>query len=119
MSQDDNLRWADWLPAGWKRLYLDLLADLTAAGLSVAVAEAKEKFGTLRVYLDDRDALAVSIIAAAEQRSTRTCQTCGDPGELLVRDHHFATLCPVHGKGFTRPVRPPMVSLNIRGVKEE
>ncbi|TCU59810.1 hypothetical protein EDF58_102498 [Novosphingobium sp. PhB57] len=114
MTKYDNLYWLDNLPTGWAQLYRDLLEDLAADGISVRVAEAKEKFGSLRIYLQPGTPEAKAYIAAAELRSKATCQHCGDAGELLVRDHLYATLCPVHGQGFSKPSGEPVVSLNIR-----
>lgn len=114
MSEDPNMRWVPYLPAGWEALYRQLLADLVAAGISVEVTEAKEKFGTLRVYLAGRNDDAAPFIAAAEQRSARICQQCGLPSELMVRSHFYATLCPLHGQGFVKAARSPIISLNLR-----
>ena len=113
MSEYPNLIWLDNLPDGWEALYRTLLADLAEAGLAVTVVDAKEKFGRLRVYLEQHNELAAALIATAERRSARTCQQCGAEGELMVRDHYYATLCPLHGKGFDKALQQPMVSLHI------
>ncbi len=119
MSIEKNAHWADHLPTGWAALYLNLLADLAAAGCRAEVIEAKEKFGSMRIYFQHADAAARTLVTAAEQHSKTICQTCGDQGELLVRDHHFATLCPLHGKGYSRPQRTPIVTLNLRDLSVE
>ena len=114
MSGNDNLRWLDNLPVGWAQLYRDLLSDLAANGIAACVDEAKEKFGSLRIYLELRVPEARPYIAAAEERSKVTCQKCGDPGEMLMRNRIVATLCPVHGHGFSKPVRPPVVTVYMK-----
>ena len=119
MSQEENLHWEACLPAGWQPLFRELLSDLQSAGISVRVTQAKEKFGELRVYIDRPDQAAAPLIAAAEQRSTRMCQDCGAAGELMVRNHLFATLCAEHGVGFTKPLGRPMISLNLRYPKDD
>lgn len=116
MSANDNLRWLDHLPTGWAQLYLDLLSDLAAAGHKVSVDEAKEKFGSLRVHLEPRVPEARPYIAAAEEQSAVTCQKCGEPGELLMRNRIVATLCPVHGDGFSKPERPPVVTVYMKSL---
>ena len=78
------------------------------------ITEVKEKFGSLRVHLQQADALARPLIAQAEERSKTVCQICGADGELLVRDHHYITLCPAHGKGYSKPKQKPIVTLNLR-----
>ncbi|AYO78215.1 hypothetical protein [Sphingobium yanoikuyae] len=116
MSGNDNLLWLDHLPVGWAQLYRDLLSDLAANGIAACVDEAKEKFGSLRIYLEPRVPAALPYIAAAEERSKVTCQKCGEPGELLMRNRIAATLCPVHGHGFSKPARPPVVTVCIKSV---
>lgn len=113
MTQNDNLQWLDNLPTGWATLYRDFLGDLAANGITACVAQAKEKFGSLRIYLEPEVPEAKPYIAAVEERSKTTCQKCGDVGELLVRDHLYATLCPVHGAGFSKPVGSPVVTFHI------
>lgn len=114
MSGNDNLLWLDHLPVGWAQLYRDLLSDIAAAGLNVSVDEAKEKFGSLRIHLEPMVPEARPYIAAAEEQSKFTCQKCGDPGEMLMRNRIVATLCPVHGHGFSKPVRPPVVTVYMK-----
>lgn len=116
MSRNDNLRWLDHLPAGWARLYRDLLSDLAANGFSVCVDEAKEKFGSLRVHLEPKVPETRPYIAAAEERSKVTCQRCGELGDLLMRNRIVATLCPVHSAGFSKPERPPVVTIYMKSV---
>jgi len=116
MSGNDNLRWLGHLPVGWTALYLDFLADLAANCGPVTVDEVKEKFGSLRISLEPMVPEARPYIFAAEERSKVTCQRCGDPGELLMRDRIVATLCPVHGGGFSKPERPPVVTVYIKSV---
>ncbi|MEK7455355.1 MAG: hypothetical protein AABZ76_10605 [Pseudomonadota bacterium] len=116
MSGNDNLQWLDNLPGGWAQLYHDLLSDLAANGIAACVADAKEKFGSLRVHLEPRVPEAQPYIAAAEERSAVTCQKCGDPGEMLMRNRIVATLCPVHGAGFSKPERPPVVTVYMKSV---
>lgn len=116
MSGNDNLLWLDHLPVGWAQLYRDLLSDLAANGIAACVDEAKEKFGSLRIYLEPRVPEARPYIAAAEERSKVTCQKCGEPGELLMRNRIVATLCPAHGDGFSKPERPPVITAYMKSV---
>ncbi len=55
--------------------------------------QVKQKFGTLRFYLDGGDAAVGLAVNAAEEESARTCERCGGPGELRERRGWFATLC--------------------------
>lgn len=114
MSENDNLRCLDNLPAGWATLYRDFLADLAANGIPVIVEEAKEKSGSLRIYLAPKVPEARPYILAAEERSKVTCQQCGEPGELLMRNRIVATLCQLHSDGFSKPAELPVVTVHIK-----
>lgn len=46
------------------------------------VCQVKEKFGTLRFYVDGADDTINRYISAAERKSARTCEQCGKPGKL-------------------------------------
>ncbi|WOK35466.1 hypothetical protein [Sphingomonas sp. C3-2] len=115
MTEDNNLHWRDSLPSGWGALYETLLADLSAAGFTVNVPQAKEKFGMMRVYLEQCPDDAMPILLAAERSSGKICQVCGGAAGLRVRNHVYATLCDQHGEGWKMADEPPMLSMNIRG----
>ena len=59
------------------------------------VVQVKEKFGTLRFYIqagtDEHD----NYISFAESMSARTCETCGKPGKTLGRGWYY-TSCEEH-----------------------
>lgn len=64
---------------------------------SVVATQVKEKFGTLRFYIYGGDDAIYDMIDAAEHQSGRTCEVCGDPGELHGPSW-LKTLCEKHGK---------------------
>lgn len=43
-------------------------------------SQVKEKFGTLRFYIDNADDYVAGVISMAESMSCRTCEDCGSPG---------------------------------------
>jgi hypothetical protein len=75
---------------GWERLIRDLSQNLELlnenAPMWVEAVQVKEKFGTLRFYVDIagdkpwRD-LIYYLIDYAEVRSSWTCESCGEPGK--------------------------------------
>jgi len=67
---------------GWIPILDDLAADLYALGWTGKVAQIKEKFGTLRFYLDGGTEALYERVSQAEQLSAVTCEVCGAPGEL-------------------------------------
>ncbi len=46
------------------------------------VQQIKEKFGTLRFYLDRQDDEIHAMIMLAEEMSSRICEVCGCPGTI-------------------------------------
>lgn len=83
---------------GWEPIARLLATRLQAIG-GVSVAQIKEKFGTLRVYLDfaeglskEHAAAALEAVDVAEQASRAVCDTCGAPGKLITGGW-LRTLC--------------------------
>jgi len=65
---------------GWLGILAGLLPDLVAADPVVRIGQVKEKFGSLRVYVDAEVERVSVLIAAAERVSAVTCEICGDSG---------------------------------------
>jgi len=59
------------------------------------VVQVKEKFGTLRFYVQSATPEQYNYISFAESMSGRTCETCGSPGKLLGRGWVY-TACETH-----------------------
>jgi methylphosphotriester-DNA--protein-cysteine methyltransferase len=64
----------------------------------VRVAQVKEKFGSLRFYVDNGNPEVYAAIQFAEAMSYRTCETCGAPGRARVGGW-VRTLCDACDKG--------------------
>lgn len=86
---------------GWGAI-IEKLADKIQAYLDtnplveqVKVTQVKEKFGTLRFYYDGGDDAVYAMVRDAENESSRTCETCGDHGELRTGGW-LKTLCDRH-----------------------
>lgn len=99
MTEHDHLStlesWQGQVGPGWAKLLAELHAKLTwlaeAQGCKFRVDQIKEKFGTLRFYASCTDIMQ-DCISAAEQRSSRICEGCGDYGTLRKKGW-FKTLC--------------------------
>lgn len=84
---------------GWQDLVKQLILSLPKG---VSLAQVKQKFGVLRVYVDTeawvcdatRDHVS-AMIKRAQDLSAKMCSLCGDPGRL-VGQTHFVTLCEHH-----------------------
>lgn len=93
------------VPNGWMSLVEEMIQNLENQPFfsELSLAQAKEKFGVLRVYFDnlpereeDRRALE-HFKREAETKSASTCLSCGSSGFLHTRDGWFLTLCTLCG----------------------
>jgi len=82
---------------GWYQILDELLGKLSQYEF-LYLAQVKEKFATLRVYVD-MDTQSGKIPAAvdkyideANKKSTKICETCGQPGEIR-KGAWLKTLC--------------------------
>lgn len=77
---------------GWYKLIKDLctklqrLSDLE--GHQIVASQVKEKFGTLRFYVNSTSDIGWDLITTAENRSSHTCEVCGDEYESKVREKY-------------------------------
>jgi hypothetical protein len=75
---------------GWELIIRKLAEKLEPMG--VVATQVKEKFGTLRFYTSGGSDAAYEAIDDATDESARTCEVCGDYGELRGRGW-MQTLC--------------------------
>lgn len=85
---------------GWVPIIDRLAEKLVALGWNpeTQLAQVKEKFGTLRFYIDgplNNNDLANEFVNVAESESAVTCETCGQPGRLR-RGAWLHTSCDKH-----------------------
>lgn len=88
---------------GWNGIVSKASAALAALGPvdtgdpvidgRLAVIQVKEKFGGLRIYLNFDTEETDAIVKAAAEEAARTCEFCGNPGELYTKRGWFTTLC--------------------------
>jgi hypothetical protein len=91
-----NQSYRDHVPAGWRPLFDQLVLDLHTLDPTLAIVQAKQKFGELRVYLELSSPRASKLIGAATRESKKTCEVCGaDAGPHVTRGY-YRTLCAVH-----------------------
>jgi hypothetical protein len=71
--------------------------ELPPNSYQTTASQVKEKFGTLRFYVDAADSEIYAMINVAESMSARTCEVCGSPG--TQNDYGWiSTLCETHRK---------------------
>lgn len=76
---------------GWFNILKELCEKITATGIQLKVVQVKEKFGTLRFYVDlirsenskegDNETIN-KLISEAETKTEVTCEWCGAPATL-------------------------------------
>ena len=62
----------------------------------VVAMQVKEKFGTLRFYINGACELINGMIWLAEHMSAHICEECGEPGEVLNDNGWYVCRCPKH-----------------------
>jgi hypothetical protein len=81
---------------GWYPLIKDLISDLIELGWNKEVCQVKEKFGGLRFYINDATDEVHNRIREAENLSYKTCEICGEEGELRTDIGWYTTYCDKH-----------------------
>lgn len=92
---------------GWYNLLDQMLKEMVKSGFDPArdrITQIKEKFGSLRVYVDfdysheDDPARADRVLNAMlnADESASTCEKCGKPGQLLVSGGWWLARCALH-----------------------
>jgi hypothetical protein len=73
-------------------------SEMTEGVVPPRATQVKEKFGTLRFYVDQASDYQYKLIERAERMSKTTCEVCGEPGALDGSRSWIKTLCDEHRK---------------------
>lgn len=77
---------------GWKHLYQPIIDY--ANEHNMGIFQVKEKFGMLRIYLDEYDDTVKQMIRDAEEKSYNTCEICGKHiGKPITENHWIYAEC--------------------------
>lgn len=111
---------------GWYNLIHTLSAALEnhmneSPKVHIEASQVKEKFGSLRFYIDGGDDYTLKLIDEAERQSATICEDCGAPAKLQRRRGWFATLCELCAfkKGYDAAPEPEEEEDVIKDIKEE
>ncbi len=111
--KESSMSWGFSCGDGWFNLIHTLSAALEnhmseQPGLDIEAVQVKEKFGTLRFYIDGGDAYAEELISEAARQSSLICEDCGEPANLQRHGGWFATLCRLCAfkRGYDEPLQP-------------
>lgn len=58
------------------------------------IVQIKEKFGTLRIYVNEGTPEIYELIKETENKSGKTCEICGEEASLSREGGWFTTICP-------------------------
>lgn len=104
---------------GWFELIYDLSAKLEELILQIpeeqrhlcCASQCKEKFGTLRFYMDGATAEMRALIRKAETASASICEECGENG-VMRTGGWLRVLCDKHAKG-RNPHKSTLTELSV------
>jgi hypothetical protein len=86
-----------WLLLGLSRRLEEICTRQETENQPVMVAvEVVEKFGTLRIQLQDAPSEALALAIVAEDLSAMICDCCGEPGRLRHVGPWLRTRCIIH-----------------------
>jgi hypothetical protein len=98
----------DELSSKLEGLILKQLAELEDKNVHARASQVKEKYATLRFYMDYSTDEMEELITKAEHLSAKVCESCGKEGVLRSRGSWFITSCEAcctgRREGFT-PVK--------------
>ena len=83
---------------GWFPMLDELCKNIqdTKPPKNFEVMQVKEKFGTLRFYVQHANEKIHKLIKESEEKSHSMCEMCGEPGEIRKREFWLKTLCGKH-----------------------
>ena len=81
---------------GWSWIVTGLLQAALDEG--VIPTQVKEKFGGLRFYYYGGSEKFEKLVEFAEALAEKTCEVCGEPGQMMYDGYWQQTLCPEHGR---------------------
>lgn len=82
---------------GWFDIIYDCAEKLSALENIPVASQVKEKYGTLRFYINSGTDEAYKIIEEAEKKSSEVCEFCGKEGKLRGGSWLY-TACDEHSK---------------------
>jgi hypothetical protein len=97
---------------GWVKIIEGLLKEIDeeakriGAGEEFYFTQIKEKFGSLRAYTSLTSNDIQKIIGKYERLSAKTCEVCGEPGEIKEIYGWYTCFCDKHAREKIAKVRP-------------
>lgn len=83
------------IPEAWIPIVNKLIDDLFEAGWDGQIDQIKEKFGSLRFYIPEGNAVIDELIDMAESETARICIVCGEPATATTKGW-YTHVCDKH-----------------------
>ncbi|KAK0184512.1 hypothetical protein F5146DRAFT_240949 [Armillaria mellea] len=90
-TSSEMQKWGLECSRGWEGLIRQICNQLK--GKDVAFIQIKEKFGKLRIYVEDGDPETQRYLQEMEEKSAKVCEKCGKPGNLAVSNGWLFATC--------------------------
>lgn len=91
-AQNPYQLWGKETPKGWDSVVDPLIKQLVGMGCNIA--QVKEKFGDLRVYIDEGyTSEAGHLVSEATEKCSTTCAKCGAPDSQIRSGGWLVVLC--------------------------
>jgi hypothetical protein len=100
------MAWGFEIGNGWYDLVDELFEKLSKFD-GVVLAQVKEKFGVLTVYVDNGSEEVWDLLHEYSNKSSKICETCGNPGKIKGGGW-LRAVCPECEKKFEEGKRPWM-----------
>ena len=81
---------------GWFLLLHDLCQGVEKEKSKFKFTQIKEKFGRLRIYSINSNALIDFLIDNVEEKSSWICEVCGEEGRIIEKNFWLKCRCPEH-----------------------
>ncbi len=90
-----NKHYKSYFPVGegWRPLVEKLVNNICAIDKKVEILQIKEKFGTLRFYINGGNDKIYKLIEEAEAESGKICEHCGSREDVTTEGDWILTLC--------------------------
>lgn len=95
INLDQIPRHYDAVGPGWRGLLDRAHEAALAVDPHYTVAQVKQKFGSLRLYLNG-PAGAQAVVEPFERESATVCEECAESAQLVKIGMWYTTLCPQH-----------------------
>lgn len=105
--------WGMEIGDGWYHIIDNLCEKIqyyvNASGIQqIEAVQVKQKFGTLRFYVNISDEFVDDLISSAEEESSQTCEHCGSKEDIGTTKGWIMVLCRKCAKNYINAIWSPI-----------